>query len=222
MEEVFHGPRYLRKQRQPWGWSEGIIPPPLDVSIASNMETTSSISGRLSGLASQHLFITFPRALGQQRGISGLRFCYKRLFTFQLSMIVVIVKTITNVILWLPITGKKKLLSIYRERGGGERDVIKIGQRYLKLGHLRKKRKERMVIWPKKAWLWEEQEKTFKGLAVEQFIVLQQWVRFKHCRKPCTAFKTLHLPVEQQQMSLLRSWDRDMACHSSISPTDRY
>jgi hypothetical protein len=44
------------------------------VSIASNMETTSSISGRLSGLASQHRFITFARELGQHLGISGLRF----------------------------------------------------------------------------------------------------------------------------------------------------
>jgi hypothetical protein len=44
------------------------------VSIASNMETASSISGRLSGLASQHRFITFARELGQHLGISGLRF----------------------------------------------------------------------------------------------------------------------------------------------------
>jgi hypothetical protein len=38
------------------------------------METTSSISGRLSGLASQQRFITFARELGQHLGISGLRF----------------------------------------------------------------------------------------------------------------------------------------------------
>ncbi|KAF7819599.1 Paired amphipathic helix protein Sin3-like 4 [Senna tora] len=43
------------------------MPPPLDVSIASNIDTTSSISGRLSGFASQHLFITFARELGQHR-----------------------------------------------------------------------------------------------------------------------------------------------------------
>lgn len=72
--EIFQGPRYLRKHKQPWAWSFGIIPPPFDVSMASNMVTTSSIPGRLSGLASQHRFITFARELGQQRGISGLRF----------------------------------------------------------------------------------------------------------------------------------------------------
>ena len=69
------GPRYLRKQKQPWGWSTGSIPPPLDVSMASIIATTSSISGRLSGLASQHRFITFAKELGQHLGISGLRFC---------------------------------------------------------------------------------------------------------------------------------------------------
>jgi hypothetical protein len=50
------------------------MPPPFDTSMASNMETTSSISGRLSGLASQQRFITFARELGQHLGISGLRF----------------------------------------------------------------------------------------------------------------------------------------------------
>jgi hypothetical protein len=50
------------------------MPPPLDVSIASSMDTTSAISGRLSGFASQQRFITFAKELGQQRGISGLRF----------------------------------------------------------------------------------------------------------------------------------------------------
>lgn len=68
------GPLCLRKQRQPCCWSKGIIPPPLDVSMASIMETTSSISGRLSGVASQHFFITFARELGQHLGISGLKF----------------------------------------------------------------------------------------------------------------------------------------------------
>jgi len=74
---LFHqGPRCLWKHgRHPCCWSGGIIPPPFDVSIASNMATTSSISGRLSGFASQHLFITCARELGQQRGISGLKFC---------------------------------------------------------------------------------------------------------------------------------------------------
>jgi hypothetical protein len=52
----------------------GIMPPPLDVSIASTMDTTSAISGRLSGFASQQRFITLAKELGQQRGISGLRF----------------------------------------------------------------------------------------------------------------------------------------------------
>ena len=42
--------------------------------MASNKETTSSISGLLSGLASQHRLITFARELGQHLGISGLRF----------------------------------------------------------------------------------------------------------------------------------------------------
>lgn len=69
------GPRRLPKQKQLWRWSTGIIPPPFDVSIDSNMDTTSSISGRLSALASQHRFITFAKELGQQRGISGLKFC---------------------------------------------------------------------------------------------------------------------------------------------------
>lgn len=80
------GPRYLRKQKQPCDWSRGIIPPPFDVSIASNMVTTSSISGRLSGLASQHRFITFASELGQHRGISGLRFCSQRNWDFIFSL----------------------------------------------------------------------------------------------------------------------------------------
>lgn len=69
-----HGPLCLRKHKQPCCWSPGIMPPPLDVSMASSMETTSSISGRLSGLASQHFLITFARELGQHLGISGLKF----------------------------------------------------------------------------------------------------------------------------------------------------
>jgi len=54
------------------------MPPPFDVSIASNIDTTSAISGRLSGFASQQRFITFAKELGQQRGISGLKFCSPR------------------------------------------------------------------------------------------------------------------------------------------------
>lgn len=73
---AYQGPRCLRKHpKHPCCWSGGIIPPPFDVSIASNMVTTSSISGRLSGFASQQTFITFARELGQHRGISGLKFC---------------------------------------------------------------------------------------------------------------------------------------------------
>lgn len=72
---VSQGPRCFRKQRQPCCWSVGIIPPPLEVSIASSMVTTSSISGLLSGLASQHRFITLASEPGQHLGISGLKFC---------------------------------------------------------------------------------------------------------------------------------------------------
>jgi hypothetical protein len=71
---ILQGPRFLRKQKQPPCWSGGIMPPPFVTSMASNMETTSSISGRLSGLASQQRFITFAREFGQHLGISGLRF----------------------------------------------------------------------------------------------------------------------------------------------------
>ena len=70
----FYGPRAGAKQKQPPAWSSGIIPPPLLVSIASNILTTSSMSGRFSGFASQHLFMMFARELGQHLGISGLRF----------------------------------------------------------------------------------------------------------------------------------------------------
>jgi hypothetical protein len=75
-DSIYHGPLCCRKHaRHPGRWSTGIMPPPLDVSIASNMDTTSAISGRLSGFASQQRFITFAKELGQQRGISGLKFC---------------------------------------------------------------------------------------------------------------------------------------------------
>lgn len=69
------GPRAGVKQKQPEAWSSGIIPPPLVVSIASNILTTSSISGRLSAFASQHFRIILAKELGQHLGISGRRFC---------------------------------------------------------------------------------------------------------------------------------------------------
>lgn len=72
-ENVLHGPRL--KQKHPVAWPSGIIPPPLLVSSDSSILTTSSISGRLSGLASQHFFMIFAIALGQHRGISGRMFC---------------------------------------------------------------------------------------------------------------------------------------------------
>eukprot|EP01018_Ginkgo_biloba_P013749 Gb_27650 [translate_table: standard] len=43
--------------------------------MASSIVTTSSISGLLSGFASQHLLITLLRELGQHLGISGRRLC---------------------------------------------------------------------------------------------------------------------------------------------------
>ena len=70
-----YGPRALVKHKQPDDWPSGIIPPPLLVSRASISCTTSSISGRLSGFASQHLRIIFANGLGQQRGMSGRKFC---------------------------------------------------------------------------------------------------------------------------------------------------
>ncbi|OMO85636.1 hypothetical protein COLO4_21529 [Corchorus olitorius] len=70
-----HGPRAGAKQKQAGVWSSGIIPPPLLVSTASSILTTSSISGRFSGFASQHFRIMFAKELGQHLGISGRRFC---------------------------------------------------------------------------------------------------------------------------------------------------
>lgn len=70
-----HGPRADVKQKQPGDWSSGIIPPPLLVSMASNIFTTSDISGRFSGFPSQHFRMTFARELGQHLGIVGRRFC---------------------------------------------------------------------------------------------------------------------------------------------------
>lgn len=72
-----HGPRVVAKQKHPFAWSSGIIPPPLLVSIASNSLTTSSMSGRFSAFASQHFRMILANELGQHRGISGRKFCPK-------------------------------------------------------------------------------------------------------------------------------------------------
>lgn len=64
----------MEKQKQPWGCFE--------LSIASNMVTTSCISGLLLGSASQHFFITLAKELGQFLGICGLKFCIKRNKTY--------------------------------------------------------------------------------------------------------------------------------------------
>uniref|UniRef100_A0A2P2KMJ2 Protein kinase atmrk1 n=1 Tax=Rhizophora mucronata TaxID=61149 RepID=A0A2P2KMJ2_RHIMU len=71
------GPRAGTKQKHPAAWSSGIIPPPLLVSIACNILTTSAISGRFSALASQHFRMIFAKELGQHLGISGRKFCQK-------------------------------------------------------------------------------------------------------------------------------------------------
>lgn len=70
------GPRGVPKQKQAEAWSSGIMPPPLLVSTAYNNFTTSSMSGRLSGFASQHFRIMLASAVGQHLGISGLKFCH--------------------------------------------------------------------------------------------------------------------------------------------------
>lgn len=69
--ETIYGPRALKKHKHPPVWPFGIMPPPLLVSRGSKSRTTSSMSGRFSGLASQHLRMMFAIAFGQQRGISG-------------------------------------------------------------------------------------------------------------------------------------------------------
>jgi len=74
--DINQGPRrWPKNHKHPRRWYTGIILPALDVSMASSIAATSSISGLLSGFASQHLFITLARELGPHLGISGLRFC---------------------------------------------------------------------------------------------------------------------------------------------------
>lgn len=72
---ISYGPRAGLKQKHPPALSSGIIPPPRLVSIASKSLTTSCISSRLCGFESQHFRIMFASEFGQQRGISGLKFC---------------------------------------------------------------------------------------------------------------------------------------------------
>lgn len=79
---IFYGPRAVLKQKQPWTWSSGIMPPPLLVSIASSILTTSSMSGRFSGFASQHFRMMLANELGQHLGTSGRRFCRKQFQTY--------------------------------------------------------------------------------------------------------------------------------------------
>lgn len=71
------GPRVTVKQKHPFNWSSGIMPPPLLVSITSNIFTTSLMSGRFSAFASQHLRMMFANEFGQHRGISGRKFYSK-------------------------------------------------------------------------------------------------------------------------------------------------
>ncbi|KAL4312149.1 hypothetical protein GQ457_01G032270 [Hibiscus cannabinus] len=62
-------------QKQPGARSSGNIPPPLLVFTASSIVTTSPISGRFFGSASQHFLMMFANELGQHHGISGRKFC---------------------------------------------------------------------------------------------------------------------------------------------------
>lgn len=78
---IYYGPRAVLKQKQPCAWSSGIMPPPLLVSNASNSLTTSSMSGRFSGFASQHFRMMLANELGQHLGISGRKFCQKQFQT---------------------------------------------------------------------------------------------------------------------------------------------
>jgi len=48
------------------------------VSIASNIVTTSCISGRLSGFAFQHFRMMFAKSLGQFFGILGRKRCARK------------------------------------------------------------------------------------------------------------------------------------------------
>lgn len=61
----------LKKHRHPPAWASGTMPPPLLASRASKNRTTSSMSGRFSGLASQHLCMMFAIGLGQQQQAAG-------------------------------------------------------------------------------------------------------------------------------------------------------
>lgn len=79
---VYHGPRAM-KQKHPGDWPSGIMPPPLLVSIASSNLTTSSISGRLSGLASQQRRMMLANAFGQHLGISGRKFCQDEFYVLE-------------------------------------------------------------------------------------------------------------------------------------------
>lgn len=72
--KFYQGPRRV-KQKQPGDWSSGIMPPPLLVSTASSNLTTSSMSRRLSGCASQHFRMMLANEPGQHLGISGRKFC---------------------------------------------------------------------------------------------------------------------------------------------------
>lgn len=68
----------LKKHRHPPAWASGTMPPPLLASRASKNRTTSSMSGRFSGLASQHLCMMF--AIGQAWAAArGRRFCTHRM-----------------------------------------------------------------------------------------------------------------------------------------------
>lgn len=66
--------RFLNKLKHPRGsTSSCTIPPPFEMSMASNIWTTSSILGLLLGSVSQHFFITSATEMGQHLGISGLK-----------------------------------------------------------------------------------------------------------------------------------------------------
>ncbi|GJX16987.1 hypothetical protein Tco_0217819 [Tanacetum coccineum] len=65
-------PRGRWRKKQPFAaLSSGNIPPPLLVSISSNILTTSTICGLFSGFTFQHFFIMLASELGQHFGILG-------------------------------------------------------------------------------------------------------------------------------------------------------